>query len=168
MDTHHNSSTSVPPPLPASSSTGSAGVGAGSGAGHTSTSAGSTPANTTGSTTTNATQGLNSTTKTNTDHIDNNIQISSNYSSGSVIQSYPFTDTLAIVSILYLLPNWLSVLLLLLYVSLGTPKFVLKFLDLSFNYLTNSSRCNNTNNNNNLSTTDDINDLDHDEMDTIY
>ncbi|OWB62321.1 hypothetical protein B5S29_g3245 [[Candida] boidinii] len=166
MDTHHNSSTSVPPPLPASSSTGSAGVGAGSGAGHTSTSAGSTPANTTGSTTTNATQGLNSTTKTNTDHIDNNIQISSNYSSGSVIQSYPFTDTLAIVSILYLLPNWLSVLLLLLYVSLGTPKFVLKFLDLSFNYLTNSSRCNNTNNNNNLSTTDDINDLDHDEMDT--
>ncbi|OUM53214.1 hypothetical protein BVG19_g2479 [[Candida] boidinii] len=175
MDTHHNSSISVPQPLPASSLATSAG--SGTGVGHTSTVAGSTSANPTGSTTPNATNGTipttnpNINTNTNIDHIDSNVQTSSNFSSGSVIQSYPFTDTLAIVSILFLLPNWLSVLLLLLYVSLGTPKFVLKFLDLSFYYLTNSSRSNNNNTNNNntnknVSSTDDSNDLDHDEMDT--
>ncbi|GME74286.1 unnamed protein product [[Candida] boidinii] len=170
MDTHHNSSIPVPQPLPASSLATSAG--SRTGVGHTSALAGSTSANSTGSTTPNATNGAIPTTNPNIDHIDSNVQTSSNFSSGSVIQSYPFTDTLAIVSILFFLPNWLSVLLLLLYVSLGTPKFVLKFLDLSFYYLTNSSRSNsnnNTNNNNtkkNVSSTDDSNDLDHDEIDT--
>ncbi|QPG75909.1 hypothetical protein FOA43_003295 [Brettanomyces nanus] len=55
-------------------------------------------------------------------------------SGGAVIPPYPLIDTFATLTILMVLPSWLSVLFLLFYILLGSPKFFESSISLLFKH----------------------------------
>ncbi|VEU20799.1 DEKNAAC101727 [Brettanomyces naardenensis] len=54
--------------------------------------------------------------------------------SGAIIRPYPLMDTFAALAIMMVFPNWLSVLVLVLHILLGNPKFLESSISLFFRH----------------------------------